>query len=67
MDSIENDTYKREKRNEQRDKFLSMFEDEIQSDLETIRATIKRLRNKSKDWYGYDFRNEAEDFIQDLI
>ena len=67
MDSIENDTYKREKRNEQRDKFLSMFEDEIQSDLENIRATIKRLRNKSKDWYGYDFREECECFIQDLI
>ena len=51
----------------QEEKFLEMFENDIQADLENIRVSIKRIRRLSKDFYGYDFSESAEDFIQDLI
>lgn len=52
---------------EQQEKFLTMFENEISSDLEMIQVSIKRIRNKAKDFYSYDFREEAESLIHDLI
>lgn len=67
MDSIDNDINKKEKYETQKNKFLDMFENEISPDLEMIQVSIKRIRNKAKDWYGYDFREEAEELIHDLI
>ena len=67
MDANEQALNKYLAKQEQQEKFLSMFEDDIQVELETIRVTIKRIRNKSKDYYGFNFQEEAEEFIQDLI
>ena len=65
--SIDNDLQKRENKQEQRYKFLCMFQDDIDSDLETIQVAIKRLRNRAKDYYGFDFREELQDMLSDLI
>ena len=58
---------KRENEQEQRYKFCNMFIDDIGTDLETIQVTIKRLRIKAKDYYGFDFREDLEDLLHDLI
>jgi hypothetical protein len=52
---------------EQQEKFLDMFQDDVATELETIRVSIKRIRKKSLDFYGYSFQEEAEEWIQDLI
>ena len=65
--SIDNDLQKREDKQEQRYKFLCMFQDDIDSDLETIQVAIKRLRNRAKDYYSFDFREELQDMLSDLI
>ena len=65
--SIDNDLQKREDKQEQRYKFLCMFQDDIDADLETIQVAIKRLRNQAKDYYSFDFREELQDMLSDLI
>ena len=65
--SIDNDLQKREDKLIQQHKFLCMFQDDIDADLETIQVTIKRLRNKAKDYYGFDFQEELQDMLSDLI
>jgi hypothetical protein len=65
--NIDNDLQKREDKQEQRYKFLCMFQDDIDSDLETIQVAIKSLRNRAKDYYGFDFREELQDMLNDLI
>jgi len=63
------DKYMQDKENkmEQQHKFLCMFQDDIDADLETIQVTIKRLRYRAKDYYGFDFREDLQDMLSDLI
>lgn len=65
--SIDNDLKKREDKLIKQHKFLCMFQDDIDADLETIQVTIKRLRSKAKDYYGFDFREPLQDMLSDLI
>lgn len=67
MNSIDNNLQKREDKLIQHHKFLCMFKDDIDSDLETIQVTIKRLRSKAKDFYGFRFEEELQDMLSDLI
>lgn len=51
----------------QQEKFLRMFDNDIKCELETITVTIKRLRVRAKDYYGYDFQEELQDYLSDMI
>jgi len=67
IDSNEKALNKHLEKQEQQEKFLAMFESEIQSELEAIRFNMRLIRNKSKDYYGYNFFDEANSFISDLV
>lgn len=67
---IDGNTYvlnKHLEKQEQQEKFESMFIDDIDDDLVEIQSIIKALRKKASDYYGYDFSEILCDCLSDLI
>jgi hypothetical protein len=67
MESHERDFFIKEIQAKEYNRILEEFEKEIKHDVEHISFLIKHMKNKADDFYGFDFTQELEEMLKDLI
>jgi hypothetical protein len=50
-----------------RDRFLDCFHEDAETYLRTIKLAVMDLRSISEDYYGFDFSDEVDDMLMDVI
>jgi hypothetical protein len=67
IENYERDIRIKEIQDKEYNRILEEFEDEIKHDIEHISFLIKHMKNKADDFYGFDFTQELQEMLQDLI
>jgi hypothetical protein len=67
MESYERDIRIKEIQDKEYNRILEEFEDEIKHDIEFVSFLIKHMKNKADDFYGFDFTQELQEMLKDLI
>jgi len=67
IESYERDLRIKEIQEKEYNRILEEFENEIKHDIEFVSFLVKHMKNKADDFYGFDFTQELQVMLQDLI
>lgn len=52
---------------ERKEKELELLIDYIQDDIDNINSILRNIRAVSKDWDNYDFEEDINDYLKEVI
>jgi len=58
---------RREQKTEKTEKYLYFFKNDIEDDLIEIENIANRIKDMAKDYYEYDFTEDAKELIKERI